>query len=107
MLKNRKPLWIILAQAFLFYLFPMIAKPFGPMGMVLVLVIATFALARFMGRITAGKAKWLYPVLVAILFVPTVFIYYNESALVQAIWYFVVSLLGLVIGTLENSSAKK
>ena len=32
-------------------------------------------------------------------FIPSVFIYYNESALIHSVWYFVVSVVGTAIGT--------
>lgn len=41
---------------------------------------------------------YLYPVIIAVLFVPSVFIYYNESALIYSVWYLVVSSIGLTMG---------
>ena len=37
---------------------------------------------------------------VAILFIPSIPIYYNESALVHSVWYLVVSSVGLLIGVI-------
>jgi len=41
----------------------------------------------------------LYPFIVAVIFIPTVMLYYNSSALIHSVWYLVVSAIGLFIGT--------
>ena len=43
----------------------------------------------------------------AAIFVPTVYLYYNESAMVHAIWYLVVSLIGLIVGVITRSAFTK
>ena len=46
------------------------------------------------------KIKNFYPVITAISFIPTVFIYYNDSALIHSVWYLVVSAAGIGVGML-------
>lgn len=70
------------------------------MGMVFLIIVATFVLAIIMGSVSKKKAKYVYPLLVPVLFIPSVFIYYNESALIHSIWYLVISSVGLLIGVL-------
>lgn len=82
-----------------FYLFPLFAKQIDAIGMVLFLITATFVLSALMGIISTNKIKYFYPLITAILFIPSVFIYYNESALIHSVWYFVVSVVGTAIGT--------
>lgn len=41
---------------------------------------------------------WLYPVAVAALFVPCIFLFYNETAWVYPGVYFVIALIGLLFG---------
>lgn len=103
MRKYWQQLAIAAAQIFMFYLFPLLAKPLGAMGTVLVMLLAAFVLAMLAGRKMPGKVKILYPVFVAVLFVPSVFLYYNESALVQAAWYLVTASAGVLAGTLLRS----
>jgi len=55
-----------------------------------------------MGSISKEKIKYLYPFIVAVIFIPTVMLYYNSSALIHSIWYLVISLVGLLIGTAIN-----
>lgn len=100
MSKYRKEILIIIAQLFMFYVFPLMAKPIGAIGMVLSILAATFILALIMGTSGKGKIRYLYPVLTAILFIPSVFIYYDESALIHSIWYLAVSFVGVCIGAL-------
>lgn len=52
------------------------------------------------GQCIKEKAKYVYPLLVSVLFIPSVFIYYNDSALIHSIWYLVISSVGLLIGAL-------
>lgn len=98
MKKYIKEIIILLIQLFMYYIFPMFAGPTDAMGMVVLIIIATFILAIIIGAISKGKIKYFYPVIISILFLPSVYIYYNSSALIHAIWYLVVSSIGEVIG---------
>ena len=98
MKKYLKELVVVLLQLFMFYIFPLFAGPTDAMGMVVLIILATLLLSVVIGLISDKKLKYLYPVITAILFVPSVFIYYNESALIHSEWYFVVSSVGLVLG---------
>jgi len=46
-----------------------------------------------------SAVKWAYPAVCAVLFLPTVPIYYNSSALIHAVWYLVLAAVGLAIGS--------
>ena len=46
--------------------------------------------------------KWYLSLAVALLWLPTVFIYYNESAVIYALIYGVISFIGQGIGFLVN-----
>ena len=89
---------LILAAAF-FYLIPLFAPPYGAIGMVLFLIILILILSVVLGAVSGSKLKLFYPLAVAVVFIPSVFIFYNESALVHALWYFVVSAIGTLIGS--------
>ena len=93
-----KEILVLLIQLFMFYIFPLFAGPTDAMGMVLLIIIATFVLSIIIGSISKEKIKYLYPIIISILFIPSVFIYYNESALVHSIWYLVISFIGLMFG---------
>lgn len=90
---------VLLVQLLMFYVFPLAAGPTDIMGMVVIILGATFILSMILGIISGKKIKFFYPVFVALSFIPSVFIYYNDTALVQALWYFVISMAALLIGS--------
>jgi len=95
-----KELIISVIQIFMFYIFPLFAGPTDAMGMVFLIIVATFVLSIIIGSISNEWIKFLYPVAIAVIFIPSVFIYYNESALIHSVWYLVVSAVGLLVGTI-------
>jgi len=98
---------IFLIQLIMFYIFPLFAGPTDMMGLVLLLIIATFILSLILSIISKEKIKYLYPIIVAVMFIPTVMIYYSSSALIHSVWYLVVSMVGFLIGMLDNKLIKK
>lgn len=100
MKKYLKELIILLMQLFMFYIFPLFAGPTDMFGMVVLIIVATFVLSIIIGSISKQKLKYFYPLIVALTFIPSIFIYYNASALIHSIWYFVISSIGLLIGSL-------
>lgn len=97
-----KEIIILVIQLFMFYIFPLFAGPTDAMGMVVIILFTTFILSIIIASISKEKIKYLYPIVVAIVFIPSVFIYYNESALIHSIWYLVDAAIGIVIGTIIN-----
>ncbi len=101
-MKYKKEIIILLLQLFVFYIFPLFAGPTDAMGMVVLIILAVFILSIIIGIISKNKLKLLYPIAVAVLFIPSVFIYYNKTALIHSIWYLVDSSIGMVIGIIIN-----
>ena len=85
MKKYLKEILILLIQLFMFYVFPLFAGPTDVMGMIVLLILATLLLSILIGSISNLKVKYLYPIIIAITFVPSVFIYYNETALIHSV----------------------
>ena len=96
----RKEIIIIIIQAFMHCIFPVFAGPGDEMGLVVLLLLSTFMLSLLMGCFSRNKLKFAYPIVPALLFLITIPIYYNASALIHAVWYFVLSVLGVLIGSL-------
>ena len=96
----RKEIIIIIIQAFMHCIFPVFAGPGDEMGLVVLLLFSTFVLSILMGSYSQNKLKFAYPIVPALLFVVTIPIYYNASALIHAVWYLVLSALGVLIGSL-------
>lgn len=99
MKKYIKELVIAVLQVLVFYAYPAYAFRIDPMGAVFLMLFATLVLSLVLGVCSRSSVKWGFPALCALLFLPTVPIYYNSSALVHALWYLVVSAVGLGCGS--------
>lgn len=94
-----KELIIALLQLLTFYAYPAFALRSDPMGAVFLMLLATLVLALVLGILSRGALKWVYPAFCAVVFLPTVPIYYNASAAVHATWYLVVAAAGVAVGS--------
>lgn len=103
----RKELLLLLIQFLIFYLFPLTAGPTDMMGIVVVLFFSTLILSILMGILSGHKIKYAFPPAVALIFLPSVFIHYNTTALTHCIWYLIVSLIGLCIGCIIRAFVRK
>ena len=102
-----KEIVILILQLFMFYIFPLFAGPTDAMGMVFLIICATLLLSVIMASISKEKIKYLYPIIVSILFIPSIFIYYNETAFVHSLWYLVVSSVGMILGIIVEKISKR
>lgn len=100
MKKYCKELTALALQLLMFYVSPLFAGPTDAMGMVFLILCSAVLLGFLLGVFSSGWVKFLYPVAIAVLFIPSIPIYYNDSALVHALWYLVVSAVGVAIGSL-------
>ena len=89
----------------IFYVYPAYSLAINGLELVLIIIILTFLLSIIYGMITETDEmkKFLYPFLISILFIPSVFIYYNESALIHSIWYLVITFVGVTFGSMIKS----
>ena len=100
MKKYLKEIIILFLQLFMFYIFPLFAGPTDVMGMVVLILLSTLILSIVLASISNKRIKYLYPIIVSFIFIPSFFIYYNETALIHSIWYLVDSAIGILIGTI-------
>lgn len=91
-------------QLGIFWLIPLIMLKSGPIFMVLLMLWASFVLSLWLCMAATGRIKYLFPLAVVVLFLPTVPVYYNSSALVHAVWYFVISCGAFIMGTVINAA---
>lgn len=108
----RKWFVAIAIQLLILYVPPLLASADEIIGMVLWMLIATGLLSSVLGIATAERTKYLYPFAAALAFVPAVFIFYNDSALVHILWYYCASMIGILIGAatrtlIERASINK
>ena len=100
MKKYLKEIIILIIQLLTFYILPLFAGPADTMGLIVLMILITFNISLLLGILSNDKIKYLYSLLIAILFIPSVYIYYNDSALIHSLWYFVISLVAIVIGSI-------
>lgn len=98
---------LFLLQILLFYVFPLTCGPTDAIGMVLLIICGTFLLSLLMGILSGQKVKFLYPFATSLIFLPSIPIYYNDSALIHGLWYFVIAAIGLCIGAFIHWIAGK
>lgn len=87
-------------QLYMFYIFPLFCGPTDAMGMVLLIFCTAFLFGAFLGAASGNKLKYAWPLAVALLFLPSIPIWYNSSALIHSVWHMVSSAIGLALGCL-------
>ncbi len=102
-----KEVSFLILQLLLFYALPLFTGPTDVMGMVVLMLLGTFLLSVLTGCLSDKKVKYLYPLIVSALFIPSVFIYYDASALVHSLWYLVMASGGIAIGSFIHLLIKK
>lgn len=96
--KLRKMIPYLLINIGIFYLMPILMKNTGSAILIMLFLIP---LACFITSIAYGQKNsfyWLYPILVMLVFIPSIFIFYNESAFIYIFIYGIISGLGSFIG---------
>lgn len=99
----KKMLPYLILMCITFYLFPLLIQNTG-MGMLVLLIL--MPLICFVCSLLFGMKNSFQPLfslLLTIIFIPSIFIYYNSSALIYAFIYGLLSLLGLFLGSRSKS----
>ena len=91
--------WIYYLIIFIaFYLVPILIKDTGSGMFILLIVIPLITLITSIIYGLRITFDFIYPLLVTILFIPTLFIYYNTSAWVYVIAYSMIAVIGELLG---------
>lgn len=94
---------ILFIQLLLFYLLPMFFLKFNHMGTILLNMLLAFFLSIIFGYKSNLKNKAFYPMIVSLLFIPSVFIFYNKFVLIHSAWYLFITAIGVGIGSITKS----
>lgn len=81
-----------------FYLIPILIQDTGSGMFILLIVIPLITLITSIIYGLRNVFDFIYPLIVAILFIPTLFIYYNISAWVYIIAYSLIAFIGELLG---------
>ena len=91
--------WIYYLIIFIaFYLVPILIKDTGSGMTILLIVIPSITLINSLIYGLRNTFDFIYPLVVAIMFIPTLFIYYNASAWIYIISYSLIALIGELLG---------
>lgn len=89
---------IVLLQVCVFFLAPLLFKVYNPSHVIVGMLIATFGLSMMIVVVSDAKIRYLYALIPPLMFIPSIPIYYNSSATESIIWYFGVSVGGVLLG---------
>lgn len=81
-----------------FYLIPILIQDTGSGMFILLIVIPLITLITSIIYGLRNVFNFIYPLIVAILFIPTLFIYYNDSAWTYILVYSMIAVIGELLG---------
>jgi len=94
----KKKYGFILISVVVFYLLPLLSNSTGSFIVLLVFVFPSIIGMASLFYGIKNRLDFYFPLLVGILFIPSIFIYFNSPAWVYAIVYSLSSLFGVYIG---------
>lgn len=94
----------VIVLALDFYLLPLLIKDTGTAMFFVLFIIPLIAFVCSVVYGTHRSFDFLIPIVTMILFVPTIFIYYNSSAWVYIVAYAIVTLVGEGVGKMFNKN---
>lgn len=102
----KKSLMIFGALCINFYLFPFLFKESNQEMMVLLVVMPLITICLGIVYTSLVQPHWVYPLLVGVAFIPTMFMYYSISAWIFAIIHFLAFIVGCLIGIIAGNMKK-
>lgn len=100
--KLKKMLPYLLINIGMFYLLPTLMKDTGSAMIILLILMPLGCFLTSLAYGVKNSFSWLYPIFVMLVFIPSIFIFYNESAFVYVFAYGVISLVGFFLGASFN-----
>ena len=96
---KKKKNWVYYFIIFItFYLIPILIQDTGSGMFILLIVIPLITLITSIIYGLRNVFDFIYPLIVAILFIPTLFIYYNASAWTYILVYSMIAVIGELLG---------
>ena len=97
--KFRKMIPYLVVLTLAFYLLPFLIKDTGSGMFILLTVIPIICFLVSLMYGVKNSSNWLFPVIIMLIFAPTLFIFYNSSASIYILAYGVISLTGNFLGS--------
>ena len=98
--KFRKMLIYLIIIILAFYLAPFLIIDTGSGMFILLIAILIICLIVSLIYGMKNSFNWLFSLFVMLLFIPTIFIFYNDSAAIYILAYGIISVIGNFIGSL-------
>lgn len=96
--KLKEMLPYLLINLGIFYLLPTLMKDTGSAIIILLILMPLGCFLTSLAYGVKSSFSWPYPNFVMLIFIPSIFIFYNESAMVYVFVYGFISLLGSFVG---------
>ncbi len=90
----------LMVNVIAFYLLPLVIKDTGSAMTVMLLGLPLICLLTAIIYGVKNSFNLIYPFIIAILFIPTIFIFYNSTASVYIVGYGIIALIGNFVGKL-------
>ena len=104
-IKVMVPYLLIVIAAY--YLLPLLIQDTGAGMLILIIAIPLICLVASMLYGAKNSFNLMFALIVAILFIPSLFIFYNSSTWVYTVGYGIIALIGSLIGMTINKAAHK
>lgn len=97
-LKSAAPYFLL--NLLCFYLAPLFTRDTASAAFVLLVLFPAATVVCSLAAATKAGFCWVYPIAIAALFLPSIFLYYNSSAWVYSLLFALLSLIGCFFGWL-------
>src|SRR5690606_28080673 len=103
----KKMLSYLLICVIAFYILPLLGEDTGSFILILLLAIPLVCFIASLSYGIKNGFNIIFPLIVGILFIPTIFIYYNSSAWIYIVGYVGISLVGNLLGSFFENGVKR
>ncbi len=90
-----------------FYLLPLLIKDTGSAMFILLIIVPIVVLICSLINGKKHGFSWQYLITIPILFTPTIFIFYNESAIIYVVIYLLIAIFAVYLGKTFNKKERK
>ena len=90
----------------LFYIGPFILRnsKIEALGLMVIALLIIYPLYSLVAGFLVSKWKWIFPLFIGLLFVPAIYIFYNDSAWAYPIKYTIIAYVGVILSCIKKRS---
>ncbi len=103
---NKKLILNFVGVCINFYLLPLVFRNTSNDVMMMLIVMPLITIVLGVLYTYMVQPHWIYPVVVALLFIPTMWLYYSISAWIFAIIHFLSFIVGCLVGIIAKNMTK-